>query len=188
MRSEMKFTELIPQVFFDAIARIVSGLILLASIAAIWNAELASLLQDFVNGLKAAPATISMATIVVAYALSFVFEGIRDELRIPRKLAARLMRQPSDEERRKTQWDEAWKDFCKVYPNERMSEPVRPADAVAIDVIRVLNPAVGARIVKLRAEVALCRALSVGWTVLLLILFLQVLVSFVSGRLHQNLA
>lgn len=174
----MKFAELIPQVFFDAIARVASGLILLASIAAIWSAELSPLLQYFVNGFKAAPATISMATIVVAYVLSFGFEGIRDEIEIPRKFVARLMSQPSDGERRKTKWDEAWKDFCKVYPNESMSEPVRPADAVAIDVLRVLNPAVGARIVKLRAEVALCRALSVGWTVLLLILVLQVLVSF----------
>ena len=107
----MKFTELIPQVFFDAIARVASGLILLASIAAIWSAELAPLLQYFVNGFKAAAATISMATIVVAYVLAFGFEGIRDELGILRKFVTRLMMQPSDGERRKTQWDKAWKDI-----------------------------------------------------------------------------
>lgn len=60
----MKFAELIPQVFFDAIARVVAGLILLASIVAIWSAELDPLLQYIVNGFKAAPATISMTTLV----------------------------------------------------------------------------------------------------------------------------
>lgn len=175
----MKFAELIPQIYYDAIARIAAGLTLLASIVAIWSADLAPLLQYFVNGFKGAPATISMATLVVAYVLAIGFEGI--ELKKPRKFVARLMRRPTAKERRKKQWTEAWKDFCKVFPNESMREPVRPADAIAIDVLRLLNPAVGARIVKLRAEVALCRALSVGWTALLAFFALYLFVHALQG-------
>ena len=134
-----------------------------------------------------------MATLVVAYVLAMGFEGI--ELRKTRKFVARLMRQPTAEDRPKTLWDKAWKEFRNVFPNERVTKPVQPTEAVAIDIIRLVDSAVGARIVKLRAEVALCRALSVGWTVLLLFfalyLFvhvLQVLVGFAFLDAPFNLA
>lgn len=202
----MKFAELIPQIFFDAIARVAAGLILLASIIALWSAELDPLLKEFVRAFEAAPTTISMATLIFAYVLAFGFEGIRDELKRRRESVARLKivrrtvtrlkivrrivtrlkivrrifvkigRAPRAGKPRQTQWTEAWKDFSKVFPNQSMVEPKRPSDAVAIDVLRVLNPAVGARIVKLRAEVALCRTLSAGGTVLILGLVIQVLV------------
>ena len=109
----MKFAELIPQIFYDAIARVATGLILLASIVDIWSADLTPLLESFDNGFKSAPTTISMATLVVAYVLAIGIEGIG--LKKTRKFVARLMimRQQTARERRKTQWAEAWKDFSK---------------------------------------------------------------------------
>lgn len=171
----MKFTELVPQVFFDAIARIASGLILHASIAVIWNPELLFIYKKVVEGFKAAPTTVSIAALVVAYVTAFCFEGFRDVIKIPKRILNRN-RKSSGKERRRYEWEEAWQDFSKVYPNESTLKPQRPSDAVAIDVLRIAKPVVGSRIVKLRAEVSLCKTLSTGWKILSLILFLQLIV------------
>jgi quercetin dioxygenase-like cupin family protein len=163
----MKIMDFIPQVFYDAIGRIVPGLILLISFVAIFPNLFSDVWQEYKVIFLQAPASVAMGTVIVAYGLAIVVEGIRNDTEKVRRWFDQLQKRPSGHAQRLEIWKEAWRDFCKAHPSREGMKPPRPEDAVAIDVLRLLDPAVGSRIVKLRAEVALCRTLSTGWSAML---------------------
>lgn len=165
----MKVMDLIPQVFYDAIARIVPGFILLISVVSVFGALFGDAWKQYKVLFAKTPVSVAMGTVIVAYTLALVVEGIRNDTGKIREWFDRLQKRPTGHAQRREIWLDAWKDFCKAHPSREGMKPPRPADAVAIDVLRLLDPAVGSRIVKLRAEVALCRTLSTGWGTLLIL-------------------
>ena len=162
----MKIVDLIPQVFYDAIARVVPGLVLLISFAIMFAEPLNGIWIQYKDILLQTPATLSLGSMIIAYALSMVVEGIQNDTKKIIKKLDELQKRPSGSELRKEEWDDAWEDFYRAHPSREGMEPPQPSDAVAIDAIRLVNPVVGARVVKLRAEVKLCKTLYAGWMVL----------------------
>lgn len=165
----MKVMDFIPQVFYDAIGRIAPGLILLISSVLIFPILFSDYWLRYRTIFFQTPASVALGTVIVAYALAIVVEGIRNDTVKIRKWFDKLQKRPSGQAQRREIWQEAWRDFCKAHPSRSGMKPLRPSDAVAIDELRLLNPAVGSRIVKLRAEVALCRTLSTGWSAFLIL-------------------
>lgn len=163
------------------------GLILIGTVVAIWGVYLTPLIDRFVSLFKASPINISVATIVAAYVLAFAVEGLHDQSKALMDSAIKKLRKGNnakkklygDENNEKTThahdgpWRTSWREFYNAFPRDGMKRPARPSVALAIDVLRVLDPAVGARIVKLRAEMALCRKLAVGWALMAAILVVQ---------------
>lgn len=170
----MKIAELIPQVFYDAIARITSGIILLVSIGLLWYDKLSTVSGVYAESVIEAFTKVSLLTLVMAYVLAFLIEGIRIILFEPisiffiRIMPTWFQRLTEAEKRRSIQWDETLEDFFKASPSCAGMEFQRPSEAIAIDVLRLKNPEAGSRIVKLRSEVALCKTLCAGWTAMLL--------------------
>ena len=196
----MKLIELIPQVFYDAIGRIASGLILLATAGAIWYPELTSFLGTLGTQYHVTAGGSFLALLLAAYAIAFVVEGVHNEVgdliervlrckwktekerdAIKRRVASRILRE-SLRDRQKRVWSQAWGEFRQAYKIGFGKAPPRPEDAVAIDVIRLLNAGAGARIVKLRAEKAFCQTLKVGWSILLM----AAIVSWWAGGIAPN--
>lgn len=179
----MKFAELIPQVFYDAIARIPSGLILLVSIVAIWYDELAPVRMGYTKELSETFSIVAFMTIVVAYILAFLMEGVNTLIFEPLsyhiiKVSPKWFQELTNgKNRRLTIWSNVFRDFCIMYPSYSGRKFQCPSDAIAIDALRLKSPEVGARIVKLRSEVALCKTLSVGWIIILLFLLFQCFVA-----------
>ena len=171
----MNFAELVPQVFFDAIARFTrdSGIVLIATAGAIWFLESTPIRAALLRQVEPNPVTTAVVVLLFAYVLAVALEGVRVETKRIRSVVGRLTRRKDTKEQRKDEWRMACEDFAKVYPNRASLIESRPSDAIAIDSLRVSNPAVGARIVKLRAEIAMCRTLAVGWGSLLLLVLLQ---------------
>lgn len=165
----MKVMDLIPQVFYDAIARIVPGFILIVSIVLVFDALFHDVWEHYKAIFSQIPASVAIGTVIVVYALAIVVEGIRNDTVKIRRWFDCLQKRPTGHAQRHEIWLEAWIDFCKAHPSREGMKPPRPPDAVAIDVLRLLEPAVGSRIVKLRAEVSLCRTLSTGWGVMLIL-------------------
>ena len=77
----MKLGELIPQVFYDAIARLTPGFVLIFTVGAIWYEETALLWQSLVSQLKETPFYTGVAFIIAAYVIAILVEGIRKETR-----------------------------------------------------------------------------------------------------------
>ena len=175
----MKLAEFVPQVFYDAIARIASGFVLLVTMGVVWYENSGAVRTEFLETFAMAPATVSLGVMVIAYVLALAVEGIGNEIKKPRKSIAKLTKRPTGKERRCKVWFKACEDFCKAYPKYKGMKLCPPADAVAIDVLRILDPGVGSRIVKLRAEVALCSTLAVGWGMLFVLLVLHMIAGMV---------
>ena len=184
----MKIAEFIPQVFYDMIARIAPGLIILATIVAIWFDELIPLREVFTEMFNESPVIVSMVMVLIAYVVAIILEGVRSDVKKFIVFFAKLAKHQSGKQQRCTQWSEAWDDFCNLYPNYEVLKPSRPADAVVIDVLRLLNPSVGSRIVKLRAEVTLCQTLGTGWAVIFVLLVLYMLLSHIMPNLNSKLS
>lgn len=171
----MKIAELIPQVFYDAIARITSGFILLVSIGFLWHDKLSTIPGVYAESVTEAFTKVSFLTLVMAYVLAFLIEGVRIFLFEPisyffvRIMPGWFQRLTDAEKRRSIHWDESLEDFYTASPSFAGMEFQRPSEAIAIDVLRLKNPEAGSRIVKLRSEVALCKTLCAGWSAILLV-------------------
>jgi quercetin dioxygenase-like cupin family protein len=178
----MKVMDFIPQVFYDVIARITPGLLLLISILSVFAKPLSEAWIQYKILFLQTPATTTLITIIFAYVLSILVEGIHNDTKRIREKLNKMQKRPNGRDQRNEVWREAWRDFCTAHPSREGMKPPQPADAVAIDAIRLFNPAVGSRIVKLRAEVALCRTLSCGWMGLLILYVFYIVGSIATKR------
>ena len=60
-------------------------------------------------------------------------------------------------------WMSCWNQYAQAFSKSAEEDPGQPAEPIAIDAIRLKDSGVGARIVKLRGELAMCQTLFVGW-------------------------
>lgn len=149
------FGQLIPQVFYDAIARFVPGSVLLGTCVLIWPGAF--------GALEAGPGRVSLpigiAWIIATYVLALLLEGGWSLLL---GKAKRLNERGISVAR-----DHALKDFERFVPDFDGKSFEFPGVPMMYDGIRLRDPVVGANIVKLRAEVQLCRTLFLGWILIL---------------------
>lgn len=157
----MKITEFVPQVFYDVIARLASGSVLFLCIIIFWVEECAVLRNFIISGFKNAPTLFTLLMIVVVYLVAFVFEGVKKQV----PFLNRLFSVP-EEEAPKVLWEKTCNKISALYPEHDINSYEKPSSAIAIDVLRIVHPSVGARIVKLMAEEAMCRTLTSGILVL----------------------
>ena len=110
---------------------------------------------------------MSLYILLLAYVLSLVLEGLW------RLLCAHWFTALFDEPGAQRARDGAIEDFVLV---ERSFNPLEyrfPGIPVIYDTIRLIEPAAGARLVKLRAELQLCRTLILGWSIVLVAIVLD---------------
>jgi hypothetical protein len=144
--------QLIPQVFYDVIGRLVPGLVLIGTCFLIWRQTVADLLAGV------APfSTPGLAALVIAaYVLALVLEGGWN-LSLGR-WTGRLHQRGG-----RLAAAHAKRDFKTMVPDFDPEAFEFPGIPIVYDAVRLRDPAVGSNIVKLRAEVQLCRTLLLGW-------------------------
>lgn len=165
----MSFGELIPQVFYDGIARFVAGLTIIGTCALVWWPDL-MVLRDIVGkSLCGAPVITAFIFLTAAYVIALLLEGLWSLttalLKILPKPSGAGGERSGQSEKSLPQdkvWERSIGQFDRIF--YKIKRPVvRPSGAFAIDAVRLVDSDVGARIVKLRAEESLCRTLCVGW-------------------------
>lgn len=174
----MSFGELIPQVFYDAIARFVAGLALIGTCMAVWWPNLEPLRNVVGWGLKNAAAITALVFLIGAYILALLIEGLSDlvaarsddgrngeNVENDKNSKGDARQQDGKSEPHIKNWERSKKQFADIFGIE-CDKCERPSRAFAIDAVRLMDGDVGARIVKLRAERSLCRTLFVGWMLL----------------------
>ncbi len=149
---------LIPQVFYDVIARLSLGLILLMTVGFFWSAELAPGGWAASNAFIQAGFSVAIAALLAAYALSFVMEGI---LELP-ATATKLLSSRRQQKASRDRWAGARARWQSTEYSLRHPESP-PSNWVIEDMLRIIAPGIGARIVKLRAEHRFCQKLALGW-------------------------
>lgn len=157
----MTWTSLVPQIFYDGIARLSGGLAVASAAAAIWSPQLFSNKEVALGLLKEFGVSAAFGVMLLLYVSAFIIDGIR---RIPRFIrSSKKKRRLCESERylRLTSWKRCRKAYRKVHKKYHTS--TRPGEALAIDLIRLASTEAGARVVKLRAEIALCKTLYAGW-------------------------
>jgi len=169
----VKVAELIPQIFYDVIARVTAGLVLMFSWSVVWWADSTILRRYLVASAMISPLYTVIGLVIVGYVIAILFEGTRGPTRSSNKESGNHTKDKNTQEIWELCWEELKHAFQKSHDRAlpELSEgiPNRPTEAIAIDVIRLKSPAVGARLVKLRAELAMCKTLFAGWAATLLV-------------------
>jgi hypothetical protein len=144
--------QLIPQVFYDVIGRLVPGLVLIGTCFLIWRQTVAHLLA----GVAPFSTPGLAALLIAAYVLALVLEGGWDLLL--GRWAGRLHRR-----RERLAAERSKRDFQMMVPDFDAESYRFPGIPIVYDAVRLKDPVVGSNIVKLRAEVQLCSTLLLGW-------------------------
>jgi len=71
----MKLGELIPQIFYDAIARLTPGFVLIVTAGAIWFKETALIRRDLIRQLTETPFSTGVALLISAYVAAIIVDG-----------------------------------------------------------------------------------------------------------------
>lgn len=148
--------QLIPQVFYDAIGRLVPGSVLVGTCGGLWPGAFSALLHG--SALLSIPA--GAAWLIGSYLVALLLEGCWNLVLGDR--TERLHRRGKLEAKK-----HALRDFKRLVPEFDSSVFEFPGIPMMYDVVRLVDPIVGANIVKLRAEVQLCRSLLLGWLFIL---------------------
>jgi len=175
----MNLSIVVPQIFYDIIARIIPGLIILGVGSLIWPGEHFSWervhrMAAWFNGTDSHPFFVTVSMLLASYFISTVLEGLwglpelfrHDKprsVRSNRRCALFLLQ--SRDERAKARVERAWKSL--------EYGPIPKLDAISMmyDELRSRNPQAGARTVKLRAESHGYRRLILGLACCLLLNF-----------------
>jgi hypothetical protein len=195
---------IIPQLFYDCIARIIPGFMVLLTFFFIWGGEIYTkiyLILDknswFIGF------TFAMTTYLISLLLEGLYFFISKILRLivlfkkKRKPDSHIQvaneKQKTDpvnsggrtQKRQLKIWNEAIDNIKKnhkipVHIHCKRNKPI--SVYMAYDYIRMVNPEAGSRIVKLKAEKNLCRNLKYGWSVILVIYILVCLYVFVCRK------
>ncbi len=159
---------LIPQIYYDLIARITPGLILFATSFFVWKGH-AITIQDIHTifgwlASKDSPTMLMFLSYVIAsYILAIVLDGIWMYFESITGYSHRVFNKLLDACTKK-----ALSDFKTMNPNIEFVDLNYqfPGIALMYDFIRLQQPTIGARLVKLRAEFHMCRILMLGWSIL----------------------
>jgi hypothetical protein len=158
--------QLIPQVFYDAIARFVPGSVLLGTCILLWPSAGSVLLDESTQ----LPLPVGIAWLIAAYILAVLLEGVGSVAfgRAYRRLHGRATLRTREH---------AVRDYALITSEFDSDSFEFPGIPLMYDAIRIKDPVVGANIVKLRAEVQLCRTLLLGWVLVLLGLAFEAVIS-----------
>lgn len=169
---------LIPQVFYDLIARLIPGLILIWSSCLIYFAP--SIRIEHLKKLFAATRELNLSLIIlallIAYSISIILNGLLTLLSDLSSLFKKLLL--PYEQNRQELIDVTTKDKLKVkqatktIQNDEDTEA--PSSHFVYDYIRFRRPDVGARLVKIKAEIRMCKVLIFGWIILIFLNFYNV--------------
>lgn len=182
-----KNVNVIPQVFYDIIARIVPGMILIGSgvIVHLGPDEAIVEIEKFI-GSKDTINTISFsfgaALILSSYFLSLVIMGFRHFAKRHWDKLFKKDNKDSNSADQKTKdsntgffdffssRDEKWKhNYLKVSAKHpKVQNEDRPSLHFVYDYIRIHAPGIGARLVKLQAECHMCSVLCIGFFALII--------------------
>jgi len=169
----MGLASLIPSVFYDLIARLVPGFVIIAStyVAYMGSARavagLSSFLRsDWLNG--ASVILVVLLTGVASYVLAMLLSGIAYCLGLRRDVSGFSAGATGDQVAGQAGGSSDGSPACGSTPSEVGSDPTEALhDGVAMyDLIRWAAPDVGDRLAKVRAECRLCEALITGWVML----------------------
>jgi hypothetical protein len=151
--------QLIPQVFYDFIGRLVPGLALIGTACLLWHRDLAAPLAALA-GLVASSSLLALgALLLAAYVASILLEGLW-------ALTLASVVEPLHAPRQREAREHALRDFAVLDPGFEREGFELPGVPMLYDVVRCKNPVVGANVVKLRAESQLYRTLLLGWLLL----------------------
>lgn len=167
---------LVPQVYYDLIARILPGLTILASSFFIWKGEsitaqdIFAVLSWFTS--KGSHSIFTLFSfLIISYMLSLILDGLGKCLEHIEILSKKFLKRGYDDIKK-----EALNDFRKIKPIRLPYE--FPGTAIMYDIIRMKKPELGARLVKLRAEFHMCRILILGWFIFLIINLIIIIYNF----------
>jgi hypothetical protein len=164
---------IIPQVFYDFIARLIPGTILIWSSFLVYYGYSLSIVL-FKNNLGKAWNTyfiLIIVTLFVAYIISIILSGI--VIFITDKLGWSKFAFFISIKKNNTEWREiglpkhtlnAMQILKTKYSSE---ENDLPSPSFIYDYLRLKAPNIGAMLVKLRAECHMCKVLIIGWSILI---------------------
>lgn len=163
----------VPQVFYDLIARLIPGIVLICCLYTVCYGSTNSLnhfmliMKYSVKGL----ALLFTLSLIVAYTLSNILSGFISCITnnsCCKKLSTRLsFRSDLSDLRRKNIIDPRTKHV--IYELYKIPNINIPSIPFAYDYIRLKSPHIGAKLVKLRAECEMCKILAFGWSLLFFI-------------------
>jgi len=157
------FAQFAPQIFYNLIARIVAGLTLIGTVCFLWPDSLDPVLE---NSLLVGASRVEVALFLglAAYILSLLAEGAW-HFTIYKWWAKKKERKMEEDSQ-----NDALDGFKDYVTGFKSTDRIFPGIPIIYDLVRIRDPVAGARIVKIRAEVQLCRTLALGWVVILVIL------------------
>ena len=166
----------VPQVFYDLIARLIPGTIL------IWCSYLVN------YGLKISLEHLRLAmnypwqvflltlliTLLIAYILSNILSGfitlITDNLKCKKSsIFKNYSNDIVDFTNEKIILDGTIQAIAKLYKIKNIKKTNIPSISFAYDYFRLVSPNIGAKLVKIRAECKMCKILTFGWSILMLV-------------------
>lgn len=165
----MSWADLVPQIFYDGIARFTAGFALSVSAIGIFWAPLAIVRDNFLTAFTTSVTTTSFGFLLAFYVIALVLEGLRHSQN--KESYKRIFKKESEI------WKNCSDSFKEIWgPVPILKKP--PNESLAIDAIRLVCPGAGSRLVKLRAEISLCRNLRLGWILIFTFSLLYIPVSY----------
>jgi len=160
----MNIGSVIPQIFYDLIARITPGLVVIMTGLFVWRGDQATA-QDVASisnwfAKDSTPVTLILfALLFAAYILAFMLDGIWWLL--PKKFSSKLSLEGESKHVK-----EILSDFEILDSNFDATNYQFPSIALRYDAVRLRDANAGARLAKLRAELHMCRVLILGLSIL----------------------
>jgi hypothetical protein len=161
----MNFGTLIPQIFYDCIARMTPGPTITYTIFLIWWPELSPIRRALKNCIECSAIFTGISIILFSYVISLVLEGLRHiELNKAENKKSRHKNRLVEEI-----WNRCLEQYMKSFGIPKKNSIPRVSEAIALDMIRLRHSEAGSRIVKLRAELGLLKTLSFGWVSIMIV-------------------
>lgn len=161
----------IPQVFYDFIARLIPGSILIWSSYLIYFGPSISIehLKKILNNEWDINFLLIIVTLLIAYIISIIFNGlwtlISKSFDLVKKLFSHTKQNEQIRNDTKTEDIQKAKQVVKAIQNSENIEI--PSTPFVYDYIRLKRPNIGARLVKIKAEIRMCKVLIFGWIILI---------------------
>lgn len=161
----------IPQVFYDLIARLIPGSILIWSLYLVYYGSSAIIehLKKILNNEWDINFLLIIATLLTAYIISIIFNGLWTLISKSFDLVKNLFFHTKQNEQIRidvvTEDIRKAKQVVKAIQNDENIEI--PSTPFVYDYIRLKRPDVGSRLVKIKAEIRMCKVLIFGWIILI---------------------
>lgn len=202
-------TENIPQIFYDIIARIIPGAVLL------WSAYIVFSCAGDISELPAKALAVknlsfveSVQVLLLSYIVSIILSGVYMFIR-----EKKVNFTGRDKDNGNMNGKENGKKAPSAAPDDiiwrrdasniledikiaatplhvyiKKGEIKYPSNMIIYDYLRALRPEIGGRLVKLRAECHMYAVLAIGWSILFLINLVNIIITPTSGALATEAA